>query len=109
MSLFNKITSKSFRYDTEYIKAKISPYNENSHDIDKRLKKGNYYGILVLLIDFICEVKNSLYPQTLLKKLFECNNKSNAFKEPLQIVDESDDESDDECIYEPSYKSTTNN
>ena len=40
-ALFNKITSKSFRYDTEYIKAKISLYNENFHDINKRLKKGN--------------------------------------------------------------------
>ena len=116
-ALFNKITSKNFRCNTEYIKAKISPYNENSHDINKRLKRGNYYGALVLLIDSICEVKSSLYPQTLLKKLFECNNKNNTFKEPPQIVDESSDESSDkssdessdECIYELSYKSTINN
>ena len=102
VSLFNKSTSKNFKYNIEYIKAKISPYNENFHGINKRLKKGNYYGTLVLLIDSICKVKNSLYPQTLLKKLLECNNKNNAFKEQPQIVDESSDE----CIYEPSYKST---
>ena len=78
VSLFNKSTSRNFKCNIEYIKARISPHNENLHDINKRLKKGNYYGTLVLLIDSICEVKNSLYPQTLLKKLFECNNKNNA-------------------------------
>ena len=62
VSLFNKSTSRNFKYNIEYIKARISPHNENLHDINKRLKKGNYYGTLVLLIDSICEVKNSLYP-----------------------------------------------
>ena len=97
--LFNKITSESFRYDTEYIKAKIFPYNENFHDINKRLKKGNYYGTLVLLIDSICEVKNSLYPQTLLKNFLNAIIKNNVFKEPPQIGNKSGNESDDECIY----------
>ena len=61
VSLFNKTTSNN---ENEYIKAKIYPYNENSRDINKRLKKCNYYGILVLLIYSICEVKKSLSTNT---------------------------------------------
>ena len=78
MSLVNKNTSKSFRCDTEYVKPKISPYNENRHDINKRHQKGSYYGALISSIDSICEVAGKLYLQTFLKKLFECNN--NALK-----------------------------
>ena len=58
-----------FRYDIEYIKPKISPFKENPHDINKKLKKGNYYGALILSIDSICEVTGKLYLQTFLKKL----------------------------------------
>ena len=68
-SLFSKTTSNNFKYNNEYIKTTISPDNENFHDINKKRKKGTYYGISVLLIDSICEVKNNNYPQTLLKKL----------------------------------------
>ena len=71
--LFNKDTSKNFTYDIEYIKPKICQFNENRHDINKILKKGNYYGTLILSIDSICEVAGKLYPQTFLKKRFECN------------------------------------
>ena len=67
MFLSNKDTSKNFRYDTKCIKPKISPYNENRHDINKILKKGNYYGTLILSIDSICEVVDRLYLQTFFK------------------------------------------
>ena len=65
--LFNKYRSKNFRYDIEYIKPNIFPFNENCHDINKKLKKGNYYGTLVLSIDSICEVAGKLYSQTFLE------------------------------------------
>ena len=68
--LFNKDTPKNFAYDIEYIKPKICQFNENRHDINKILKKDNYYGTLILSIDFICEMSGKLYPQTFLKKLF---------------------------------------
>ena len=59
--LFNKDTSRNFTYDTEYIKPKLCQFNENRHDINKILKKGNYYGTLILSIDyFICEVAGNL-------------------------------------------------
>ena len=41
VSLFNKNTSKEFRYDIEHIKSKVSPFNKNRHDINNKLKKGN--------------------------------------------------------------------
>ena len=91
VSLFNKNTSKKFRYDIEYIKPKISPFNENHHGINKRLKKGNYYGALILSINSICEVAGKLYPQTFLKELFGCNNSK--LKKPIQIIDNFSDES----------------
>ena len=107
VSLLNKNTTKSFGYDIEYIKPKISPYNENRHDINKRLKKGDFYGTLILSIDSIFNEVGRLYPQTFLKKLFGCNN--NTLKKPIQIIDKSSDgssnESSDECIYEPGNKS----
>ena len=91
VSLFNKNTSKHFRYDIEYTKPKICPFNENRHDINKILKKGNYYGTLILSVDSFCEVIGKLYPQTFLKKLFGCNN--NTLKKPIQIIDKFSDES----------------
>ena len=89
MSLFNKNTFKNCRYDIEYIKPKISPFNKNRHDINKKLKKSNYYGALILSIDSICDVAGKLFPQTFLKKLFECNN--NTLKKSIQIINESSD------------------
>ena len=85
--LFNKGTSKNFTYDIEYIKPKICQFSENGHHINKILKKGNYYGTLILSINSICEVAGKLYPQTFLKKLFERNNNT--------LVDKSSDESSD--------------
>ena len=86
--LFSKYTSKNFTYDTDYIKPKICPFNENRHDINKILKKGNYYSTLILSKDSIGEVTGKLYPQTFLKKLFGCNNNT--------LIDKSSDESSDE-------------
>ena len=94
VSLFNKNTSKKFRYDIEYIKPKISPFNKNRHDISKNLKKDNYYGALILSIDSICDIVGKIYLQTFLKKLFGCNN--NILKKPIQIIDNSCDEPSDE-------------
>ena len=85
--LFNKYTSKNFTYDTEYIKHKICQFNENRNFINKILKKGNYYGTLILSIDSSCEVTGNFYPQTFLKKSFGCNNNT--------IIDKSSDESSD--------------
>ena len=93
-------THLNFRYDIEYIKPKTSPTNENRHDINKRLKKGNYYGALILSIDSICEVVGKVYPQTFFKKLFGCNN--NTLKKLIQIIDNSSDESSDESSNESS-------
>ena len=94
MSLFNKNASKKFRYNIEYIKPKIYSFIKNRHDINKKLKKGNYYGTLILSIDSICDVVGKLYPQTFLKKRFGCNN--NTLKKPIQIIDNACDESSDE-------------
>ena len=56
-----------------------------------------YYGNSILLLEFICELKNKYYPQTFLDEFFKIhndnNNKNNLFKEIVQIVDWSDDES----------------
>ena len=86
--LFNKYTSKNFTYNTEYIKPKTCQFNENRHDINKILKKGNYYGTLMLSIESICEVTGKLYPQTFFNKLFECNNNT--------LTDKCSDRSGDE-------------
>ena len=88
VSLFNKNTSKNFRYNIEYIRPKISKFNKNYPDINKRLKKGNYDGALILSIDSICETTSGLYPQIFLKKLFGCNNNT--------LIDISSAESSDE-------------
>ena len=77
-------------YNTEYIKTKTSPYNENFHRNNK-LTKGEYYGHSILLLESICEVENKYYPQTFLDEFFECNsikthnnnNKNSLFKELL--------------------------
>ena len=82
--LINKETSKNFRYDTEYKNPKISPFNEKRHDINKILKKGNYYCTLILSKDSICEVAGRLYPQKYLKKLFGCNN--NTLKNQYKLL-----------------------
>ena len=86
--LFNRDTSKNFTCDTEYIKPKICQFNENRNVINKIFKKSNYYGTLILSIDSICKVAGKLYPQTFLKKLFECNNNT--------PINKSSDESNDE-------------
>ena len=65
------------------------------------LKTIKLYGHSILLIESICESENKYYPQTFLDNFFECNpvkihndnNKNNLFKELVQIVDWSDDES----------------
>ena len=88
MFLFNKDASKNFTYDIECIKPNICQFNKNRHDINKILKKGNYYGTLILSIDSICEVAGKLYPQTFFKKLFRHNNNT--------LIDKSSDESSDE-------------
>ena len=76
-TLFNKkFNKKGFYsksvYNNEYIKTKISSYNENFHD-NKRLTKDKYYGHSILLLESISEVENKYYPQTFSDKFFECN------------------------------------
>ena len=109
-ALFNKtFNNKGFHSkpidNNEYMKTKISSYNENFHG-NKRLKKDEYYGHSVLLLESISEVENIYYPRTFIDKFFECNsiecnsvkkhNKNSLLKELVQIVDWSDDESTDE-------------
>ena len=87
-------------YNNEYIKARISSYNENFHDF-KKLTNDKYYGHSILSLESISEVENRYYPQTFLRKFFKCNstecnsvkkhNKISLFKELVQIVDWSDD------------------
>ena len=94
-TLLNKKRFHNVPVYNEYIKTKISSYNENFHD-NKRLTKDEYYGHSILLL----EVKHKYYPQTFLNKFFECNsietrnstNKNSFFKELVQIADWSDDE-----------------
>ena len=70
-SLFNK---KGFyckpTCNNEYIRTKISSYNENFHEF-KNLTKNEYCSQSVLLLESICEVKNKYYPQPFLHKFFE--------------------------------------
>ena len=51
----------------------------------------------MFLLESICEVENNYYPQTFLDKFFECNSVENnvnkLFKELVQIVDWSHNES----------------
>ena len=98
-ALFNKKINKPV-YNNEYINTKINPYSENFHGF-KKFTKDEYYGNSILLLESICEVKNKYYPQTFLDEFFECNsveihndnNKNSLFKELVQILDWSDDES----------------
>ena len=76
-ALFNKKFNKKRYYskpvyNNEYIRTKISLYNEKFWG-NKRLTKDEYYGHSILLLESICEVKNKYYPQTSLDKFFECN------------------------------------
>ena len=69
-ALFNKKFNKKGlhnrpAYNNEYIKTKISPYNEKFNG-NKKLTKDEYYGHLILLLESICEVENKYYPQTFL-------------------------------------------
>ena len=103
-SIFNeKFNSRV--YNNKYIKTKKSPYNENFHG-KKRLTKNKYYGHSILLIESTYELKNKYYPQTFLDNFFECNSiecnsvecnsvENSLFKALVQIVDWSDDESND--------------
>ena len=58
-------------------------------------------------MESICEVENKYYPQTFLDEFFECNsvethrenNKNSSFKVLVQIVDWSDDESNNETYF----------
>ena len=82
-------------YNNEYIKTKISPYNENFHG-NKKLTKYEYYGRSILLLESIREVENKYYPQTFLDEFLKIHNDNNInrlFKELVQIIDWSDDES----------------
>ena len=97
-ALFNKkFNKKGFYgkpvYNNEYIRPKISLYNEKFGG-NKTLTKDKYYGHSILLLESISEVKNKYYPQTFLDKFFEKhdgNNVNSLFKELVQIVDWSDD------------------
>ena len=62
--LFNKRLYNIPVYN-EYIRTKISLYNENLH-INKRLTKDEYYGHSILSLESICEVENKYYPQKFL-------------------------------------------
>ena len=101
-TLFNEVTLNKKRFhcdpihDNKYIRAKISSYNENLRDFQK-LAKNKYCGHSILLSESICEVESKYYPKTSLDKFFEYNSVGNSvnrlFKELVQIVDWSDNES----------------
>ena len=81
--LLNKILYNWLVYE-EYIRTKISPYNENFHG-NKRLTKD-------------IEAENKFYSRIFLGKFFKCNaiekhNKNSFFKELVQIADCSVNES----------------
>ena len=79
-------------YDNEYIRTKISPFNENFHG-NLKLTKDEYYFNSIILIESICEVEKKYYPQTFLDKFFEKHNSvPSLFKELVQIIDYSDDD-----------------
>ena len=104
-ALFNK---KEFHskpvYNKEYIKTKISSYNEKFHGF-KKLIKNEYCGHSILLLESICETQ-----KILLHKFFEKHDDSNVnslFKELVQIVDWSDNEFSDESSDESNDKSNS--
>ena len=99
-NLIKKEFHSKTTYNYEYIRTNISSYNENFHDF-KKVTKDKYCGHSILLLRSISEVKNKYYPQTFLNKFFEIhndNNKNSLFKELVQIVDWSDDESSDKFL-----------
>ena len=64
-ALFNKKSNKQgfhskLTYNNEYIKTKLSPYNEDFHG-NKRLIKDKYFGHSILLLESISEVENKYY------------------------------------------------
>ena len=88
-------------YNNEYIKTKISSYNEIFHDL-KKLINDEYCGHSILLLESICETENEYYPQIFLHNFFEKLDDSNVnslFKELIQIADWSNDESSDESFF----------
>ena len=101
-SLINKkFNQKGFyskpTYNNEYIRTKISSYNDNVWG-NKRLIKDEYYGHSILLLESISEVESKYYPQTFLDNFFEKHDKNtinSLFNELVQIFDWSDDESND--------------
>ena len=64
--LFNKRFNKGTIHKNEYIRTKISPFNENFRG-DKKLIKSEYYETSILLIESICETENKYYPETFLE------------------------------------------
>ena len=92
--LFNKKSNKKgfysrIVYNNEYIKTKISPYNENFHG-NKKLTKDEYYGHSILLLEPISEEENKHYPQTFLGEFFKIhsgNNINPLFNELVQVID----------------------
>ena len=110
MEIYRKWFHSDPTHNNEYIRTKISSYNENFHYFQK-LVKDKYCGHSILLLESTCEVKNKYHPQTFLDKFFkkrDDNHVNRLFKELVKIVDWPDDESDDERIYEPSYESNNN-
>ena len=58
--------------------------------------KDKYYGNSIILTESICEVKNKYYSHIFLDEFFKTHNDNNTnslFKELVQIIDWSDDES----------------
>ena len=87
--MFNEIASNKkglhniLTHNNEYIRTKISQYNENFLKF-KKLTKDKYYGHSILLLESICEVENKYYLQAFLDKFFEKhddNNVNSLFKE----------------------------
>ena len=74
-AFFNKkIYKKGFHnkpvYNNEYVRTKLSSYNENFWG-NKRPTKDEYCGHSILLLEPISEVKNKYYPQTFLATSFK--------------------------------------
>ena len=64
----------------------------------KKPTKNECYGNSILLLGSICEVENKYYPQTFLDEIFKIhkdNNINKLFNELVQIINWSDDESND--------------
>ena len=77
-SLFNEEVNRPVH--NKLIKTKTSAYSDAFKD-NKNLKKGEYYGHSILLIESICEGGNKHYPQTFLeifflKKILVCQVKT---------------------------------